>query len=144
MTATLIEYLTAPHEEGFEPLVPVFVYGTLRVDQYNYDWCKRAVRHSVIDCKAKGNLYWVHDKSGYPVAKFDEDGEIIGDVLYFDPTSKTYDDVVSMELGAGYEVREIEVRTPEGETLECIAFHYVDRPRGEWIKSGDWVSESRW
>lgn len=127
-------------QEHSDPLVPIFVYGTLRVGQGNYTWAKQCVRHEIIECVAQGRIYFVGPYGGFPVARFDQGGRIVGDVLYCDPAERTYDEMVQMELGAGYESREIEVVTPDGDTLECLAFHYLYEPRGSWIPSGDWVN----
>lgn len=135
---TMLEERTAPGGREGDPLVPVFVYGTLRVGQYNFSWAQEAVVDTIQNCTAKGALYFVDGRFGYPVAKFDEEGEIKGDVLWFDPAHEEYQSVVRMELGAGYEVREIEVRT-ESETIEAIAFHYLRPTRGNPIPDGDWV-----
>lgn len=122
-------------------LVPVFVYGTLRVGQGNFRWACEAVRSYIRDCTAEGRIYFVHDRWGYPVAKLDETGTILGDVLWMDNRHPTYDEVYRMEISAGYEIRTVPVQTPDGE-LKCLAFHYIDKPRGVWIESGDWARES--
>lgn len=120
-------------------LVPVFVYGTLREGQGNWQWAKEAVRHSDLNVRTSGRIYFCSGRTGFPVAKLDEAGSIVGDVLWFDPDHPTFDDVVQMEVGAGYECRDIEVITSESETIECMAFHYAWRPRGDLIPDGDWV-----
>lgn len=133
----LEERLAAPDHD--DPLVPVFVYGTLRIGEGNWLWARSAVRHEVSDVRASGRLYFVSGQWGFPVAKLDEAGIIVGDVLWFDPAHPAYDDVMEMEIGAGYECREIEVTTSDdSERIDCIAFHYQGLPRGELIKDGDW------
>lgn len=123
-----------------EALIPVFVYGTLRIGQYNYRWARAAVRETVKNCRTNGKLYFSRGLSGsYPVAKFDEEGTILGDVLWCDPSHPDYGGMVRMELGAGYEVREIEVVTAKSETMEALGFHYLHRTRGDAIPNGDWV-----
>lgn len=122
-------------------LIPVFVYGTLRVGQGNFRWAQEAVRHVLLNCTTKGRIYFVHGRRGFPVAKLDEEGTILGDVLWFDPQHPDFDGVVSMELGAGYEMKDVTVTTEDGE-LEACAFHYIWDDMGEWIRSGDWVSEA--
>jgi gamma-glutamylcyclotransferase (GGCT)/AIG2-like uncharacterized protein YtfP len=127
--------------EGGDPLIPVFVYGTLRVGQYNFGVVRKAVRDIAENCIASGSIYFYGGRRGYPIAKFDEVGDILGDVLWCDPSHPGYDRMMRMELGAGYESREISVRKPDGDVIECIAFHYIGTPKGEWIQSGDWVKE---
>lgn len=139
MSATLVrDEIENPDAED---AVPVFVYGTLRYGEGNYQWCSDAVVAVLRDCHTDGRIYWVSGRSGYPVAKLDEEGEIIGDILWFDPSHRAYHDVVAMEIGAGYEVRKVSVRCQGGELREASAFHYVRAPRGHLIPSGDWVRE---
>lgn len=138
---TMLQDRPTKASKGGDPLIPVFVYGTLRVGQYNFGVVRKAVRNIAENCKANGSIYFFGGRRGYPIAKFDEDGEILGDVLWCDPSHPGYDRMMQMELGAGYESREIEVRNPDGEVIECIAFQYLGTPKGEWIQSGDWVKE---
>lgn len=123
------------------PLIPLFAYGTLRADQGNYSWTSDCVIRTDLNCTTTGRIYFVSTRMGYPVAKLDEDGTIFGDVLWCDPDHKSYDDIMRMELGAGYEVREIDAYTTECNLIECIAFHYRYDPWGDLIASGDWVKE---
>jgi gamma-glutamylcyclotransferase (GGCT)/AIG2-like uncharacterized protein YtfP len=123
-----------------QPLVPIFVYGTLRVGHGNYEWCKGAVKRTQIGATSIGTIWFAYDHGSYPVAKFDEGNTtIVGDVLWFNPQHRSFDEVVSMEYGAGYVLVDIEYEH-EGETLECMAFHYIGQPRGPKIESGDWAA----
>lgn len=143
MTATMTrtDIMSGDNEDK---LVAVFVYGTLRYGEGNYSWCQEAVRYVLRDCKVDGRIYWVYDTQGYPVAKLDEDGKIVGDILWFERDHPIYRNVVSMEIRAGYEIRNIRVECEGGEHRDCIAFHYTNKPTGRLIKSGDWVLESGW
>lgn len=135
--------LTAPSlivPNDADDLVRVFVYGTLRVGHGNFQWCSDAVRYALIDARTDGRIYFVNGTRGYPVAKFDEEGTILGDVLWFDPDHPDFADVVRMEIGAGYTCQDIIVRHDEYPDIECMGFHYVRSPRGVWIQSGDWAS----
>lgn len=127
------------HTDNLSDLVPVFVYGTLRVGHGNFSWASDAVVYALIDCTAEGRIYFVTQDRGYPVAKFDETGTILGDVLWFDPKHPDYESVVQMEVNAGYELRPISVKTPQDGSMECQTFHYVHRPRGQRIMDGDWA-----
>lgn len=135
---TLLEERAQARGTERDGLVAVFVYGTLRVGMNNFMWAQACVRDTVEDCVAQGGLYFVRGGFGYPVAKFNEGGRIVGDVLYCDPDHEEFSAMVEMELRAGYQYREIEVVSPEGETLECVAFHYVRQPAGDKIPDGDW------
>lgn len=138
MTATMTRPLITP-PESMEP-VPVFVYGTLRVGEGNYSWCADAVVEVREDCTTQGRIY----DHGYPVAKFDEQGTIKGDVLWFDPTHRAYERVCRMEFGAGYGMVEIKAEDSEtGEVIPCWGFHYMHMPRGALIESGDWRESDR-
>lgn len=122
-------------------LTPCFFYGTLRVGAYNarYD-AKRIDRN----CIAQGRIYFVQDSHGYPVAKFDEEGEIVGDVVWLDPEGDDYFSICQMEKNAGYEIRNILVQ--KGPVVTRVqAWHYIGKPRGKLIESGDWLKavESR-
>ena len=129
-------------EGGEDELVPVFVYGTLRFGEGNYAWCQNAVRYVLRDCRANGRIYFVFRQRGFPVAKLDEDGEIVGDILWFDPTHPDYEAVVRMELNAGYEMVSITVRCEGGEHRDAFGFHYTGKPEGCLIPDGDWVAAS--
>lgn len=120
--------------------IPVFVYGTLRPGDYNHDRFPGGVVQIINDCSASGRLYHAFkDHRGYPGAHFDEEGTIVGDILVYDDESRAFQSVVSMELGAGYEVRQIKVNTPNG-VIEAIGFHYL-QPHGDLIESGDWFAD---
>lgn len=140
MTATMTR-TDIPVEDDDE-LVPVFVYGTLRYGEGNYSWCQDAVRYVLRNCATEGRIYWVYGTQGYPVAKLDEDGKIKGDILWFEKDHPDYRDVVRMELGAGYEIRNVRVECEGGEHRDCLAFHYIGKPNGRLISSGDWVAAS--
>lgn len=127
------------HSDNLSDLIPVFVYGTLRVGHGNFTWAADAVVYVLPDCTAEGRIYFVHHGGGYPVAKFDEVGTILGDILWFDPKHPEYESVVSMEIGAGYELRQVSVTTPEGDTMDCQTFHYRHKPGGPRIEDGDWA-----
>ena len=128
--------------ERGESLFPVFCYGTLRVGQGNFQWAQDAVSDQVENCTAEGSLYFAWSGNSYPVAKFDEPGVIKGDLLYFIEGHPETDAVIRMEVGAGYEMQDIEVTTPDGKTIEAFGFHYKHDPDGDHIASGDWIRES--
>lgn len=125
-------------------LFPVFVYGTLRVDEYNYEWCSGCVSSHVLNVTAPGRLYWVRENRGYPVAKFNPNSEntIKGDILYCDSAHPLFRAMCDMEIGAGYEIKAIVCKTESGENIPAYGFHYKETPHGERIESGDWAEES--
>jgi len=125
------------------PTVAMFVYGTLRPGHGNYRWAARGVDESrtVRDVRIGGDLYFVHGSGGYPVAKLDGEGEIVGDVVFFYEDSPEYHDVYRMEDGAGYDLIQV---VPEDwdSDVPVYAWHYRGEPRGKQIRSGDWAAEA--
>lgn len=99
-----------------------------------------AVKYVTKDCTTEGRVYFVSGSQGYPVAKFDEEGRITGDILWCDPSHPDYEATVNMETHAGYVLQEIEVLTDDG-VQESFGFHYRGTPRGALIQSGDWAKE---
>lgn len=119
-------------------MIKAFVYGTLRIGQYNYEWSSGDVVDEIANVTTTGDLYFVDPYGrGYPVAKLDGSGTIIGDVLVYPDDSDDWAKVYYMESHAGYELREIVVDTPAG-PLGAVAWHYVHRPVGPKIEDGDW------
>lgn len=124
--------------------VPIAVYGTLRIGQGNHQWSRPAVIKEVQDVTIKGRIYFAFGgRSGYPVAKLDEDGIIHADLLWWDYRHSDYIAMHRMERGAGYELRPAEVTLPGGESVNAFAWHYLHPPRGKLIRSGDWLAEAR-
>lgn len=122
----------------------LFVYGTLRPTRgaYNAGMLAGYVEQTINNCEAHGVIHYVDRSGGYPIAMFDENEPslVIGDLLYVeDLAAPAVQRVHRMEIGAGYEPRTIEVVTPEGETIEALAYHYLYEPRGPRIACGDWL-----
>lgn len=117
-------------------LIGIFVYGTLRPGSYNHWYEEEGVDPN---CTARGRLYFVHGHSGFPVADFDEEGVIVGDVIWLRDDSQDFQDICNMELGAGYTLRDIEVTDAEGSTYTAYAWHYPQKLRGKRIPDGDWL-----
>lgn len=126
--------------------VHMFVYGTLRYGDGN--WGQSALSRSVdqqvtVGCRVRGRLYNVSGTHPvFPVAKLDEEGEIWGDLMVFDSDHPTYDHIVRVEQGAGYEIRPVEVVLPSGAKMSALAWHYLREPRGELIANGNWLDYS--
>lgn len=130
----------------------LFVYGTLQPGFGNYRLLSQCALWGV-PATTSGTVHWVQGRGGYPVAKLDEEGTIQGTLLCI-KGSKPEDDegMLSahlMELGAGYEARQIEVAITGGHpqtgqpTVTALAYHYPHKPRGAKIESGDWAAEDR-
>ena len=126
--------------------VNLFVYGTLMPSGHNdhFGLAESAKEHH--EAIAFGEMY---NRSGvhpvYPVVNFDGANEILGVVMTGIPVnSEALQSAHSMEVGAGYEVRNIKVTTASGEVLEAIAYHfdtsdeYGIRKVGVRIDSGSW------
>lgn len=115
-----------------------FVYGTLRSGDYNHERVGGSADHK--SATAKGRIYHAYPNHRvYPVANFDEDGVIVGEVHEFSP--ETWGHIVYMEVGAGYSLRRIEVTYSDGTTEAVFAWHYDRPPGGIRIESGDWFGD---
>lgn len=119
-------------------MINAFVYGTLRVGEHNYGWASGDVIDEIVNVTTTGGIYFVSSDGGYPVAKLDEPGTIIGDVLVYPEDSRDWSLICQMEEGAGYELREIEVTLVNGLTMPAVAWHYKREPWGSRIEDGDW------
>lgn len=111
-----------------------FVYGTLRPGDYNHERVGGST--DARRATASGRLYCVFPSGGYPGAKFQEEGTIVGDVVYFG--HKRWPFIMDMETGAGYSLVEIPVTYEDGSVETMRAFQYDRQPDGPWIESGDW------
>lgn len=116
-----------------------FVYGTLRVGAG--EWARDGyVKPPVPLCTAKGDLY--NYGFAFPYADFDGEGTIIGDLATVDPRMAHH--IARVEIGAGYEAREVIVTTPSGEQRVAVGWHICDRTRRRvgltLIPSGDWLA----
>lgn len=117
----------------------VFVYGTLRPGYRNRKMPVDAIIHN---CTTEGALF--STQYGYPGADFNESGVIHGDVLVFDLCDprqvEVWAYILDMELGASYAVHHVEVAVDEEDTINAVAFQYLDvRRRTERIESGDFI-----
>lgn len=124
----------------------LFVYGTLRPGQYNFDrFPHEGVRVVNRNCTVSGFI--MHNVHGhrpiYPVViPGHADDIIVGDLLAADDDSDWYHDVMAMEIGAGYEPEEVPVLTRRKRpprTVTALMFVYQHRPRGVPIESGNWL-----
>jgi gamma-glutamylcyclotransferase (GGCT)/AIG2-like uncharacterized protein YtfP len=130
----------------------MFVYGTLRIGESNYSWCREAVKWGIDGATAGGRMYLPKHR-GFPYVDFRAPGTVIGSLLCFDVfddyKGSLYNDVCRMEAGAGYQLAEISVKLPwSNQTVRAEAWHY-DRVNGlEQIKSGNWFDKpalkSKW
>lgn len=129
-----------------EEVLWVFVYGTLRPGEYNYDrTIKDAVRWCIQPAEVRGRLYHVLGSNDqrpiYPVAKLDEEGTIKGVLLGLDPNHPGVQHMISMELGAGYVAMATSVRYGS-RVQDAAVFHYDGTRLGGLITSGDWADVS--
>lgn len=117
----------------------VFVYGTLRVGQGNYNWAKACITEHLGVHQAQGLLYG--DPRMYPFADFEGDGTITGDLFEVDETSRTFHRMHEMEVGAGYTPVEITVHNAYGVPVEeVMAYHHSRASQyAPLIEGGDWL-----
>jgi gamma-glutamylcyclotransferase (GGCT)/AIG2-like uncharacterized protein YtfP len=120
-------------------MIYAFVYGTLRIGEYNYRWASDDVVEEIPNVVTSGGLYFVSERGGYPVAKLDEAGIIKGDLLVYPDDSLDWQRIHDMESGAGYELREIPVLDNDGGIHSAVAWHFLHEPRGAKIEDGDWA-----
>jgi gamma-glutamylcyclotransferase (GGCT)/AIG2-like uncharacterized protein YtfP len=113
-----------------------FVYGSLRPGDYNHERVGGST--DARPATTKGQLY--DSGHGYPLAKLDEEGTIVGDVVYFGP--EAWKDIVDMEEGAGYVMQEVTVTFTDDDSSATIpAWHYERDIEPDWqdpVSSGDW------
>ncbi len=123
----------------------IFVYGTLRPGEYNdRGFCGLA--KEIKRGTTTGKMFNRRGRTPvFPVVDFDGEGTIIGDLLIDMPERhQEVRAVHRMEIGAGYELREIKVDC-DGETYSAIAYHWdfsADRYNstvGIQIEDGDWL-----
>ncbi len=119
-------------------LIPLFVYGTLRIGEGNYRWASMDVVEEIPNVTIRGDLYFFSPRASFPVAKLDGQGAIKGDILFYEPDSRCFEDVCEMELHAGYEMRQTWAKV-NGSMEPVVAWHYIHDPRGEKIEDGDWI-----
>lgn len=122
-------------DRNSDKLVACFVYGTLRPSQWNDRGGFVDIEN---DCAVEGKIYFVSGSGGYPVAKLDRSGTIWGDVLWFPKDSQEWKSIDRMERGAGYDLWDVVATAPDGDEINCSAWHYLWEPNGKLIKSGDW------
>jgi gamma-glutamylcyclotransferase (GGCT)/AIG2-like uncharacterized protein YtfP len=122
--------------------IRVFVFGTLRVRSSR--WAEQAeVADPIENCTTTGTMY--NYGNAYPYVDFDGDGKIVGDVLTFDAEHPAYLRMRSVEIGAGYVERGVDVSMPGGFVARIIAWDASPRTKEELlptlraITTGDWL-----
>lgn len=129
-------------EEGKS--VPMFFYGTLRVGDYNHRHFDQGVTKVKKEAQAKGVLYFP-GHVGYPGARFDEEGTMIGDLLWYPVDSMSLVGIFRMEIGAGYTAQVIDAtyarktERPRRKTIKAISFQYEESRYGYRSGRADWV-----
>lgn len=119
-------------------LIPMFVYGTLRPDWYNnrlLEWDTEKVERGAT---ISGRMYWAFSEGSYPVVNVEQEGTITGDIVYVWEDSTGFNWACRMEIGAGYEPREVTATLPDGTEEQVLVWHYPRTPRGDHIPGGDW------
>lgn len=129
--------------------VPVFVYGSLLSGLHNHPMAERALVNPPYKARTTSGykLYSNHGASFPYLAEDAEGGVVQGEVLHM-KEGRELDQIISMELGAGYDGKVIKVEV-QGATdgpedwveIQALAFiHREDRAtaRGEHVTDGDW------
>lgn len=116
--------------------VDVFVYGTLRTGEGLSGWLQGKQRTLAT---TRGNLYFARYHTGFPLARLNEDGTIIGELIEGVP----YDEFLrcaDMEEAAGYLTMSVPVDVEDRGRVHAYAFHYPG-PVGAKIVTGDWFDQ---
>lgn len=126
--------------------MPLFVYGTLREGERLHHYYASGVVKIRHEATASGVLYYPGHRS-FPGARFDEEGTIVGDLLWYKLDSLSLLDVIRMELSAGYSL--VAVRAtynrltgrPHRKQIQALAFHHLySGDHCERVPGGDWKS----
>lgn len=117
-------------------LYRLFVYGTLRPGGTLHAAIEQGVKGTMEGATATGDIYYVTNRGGYPVANFDGDGTIHGTMLLVDEYA--LDAARRIELGAGYTERIVKV-TVGDETWDAITYHHHCNYHGDPVPHGDWL-----
>lgn len=133
--------------------LPIFVYGTLRTDQGNYNWALAGRTTSEVEATMSGMV--MHDQGGFPFAYPTEDPAdvIVGDLMrirddLYQETLASLDGLEGYFGPQGNNLYERGIRTvtlADGTNVEAYTYFasdylYTSRvhrlPR---IESGDWI-----
>lgn len=118
--------------------IPLFVYGTLRVGERLHTHYSSGISKSHCGVTTSGCLYFPGHYS-FPGARFDHEGTMTGDLLWYPTTNLAFHDVVTMELGAGYELVAIEAVLPSGKGVKALAFQHRHTDEMSWpVPGNDW------
>lgn len=117
----------------------LFIYGTLRPGEYNYDMMEPVVVGTPSPGRARGCLF--DTGVGYPVMalrRCDPYCRTVGDIVEVNQRHWRWADILEMEVGAGYDIRRIDVDS-RGKSVECLAFIWpystrdmVPVPENDW------------
>lgn len=126
--------------------IPLFVYGTLRVGEALYSYYNSGVVKERHEATSPGVLYFPFHYQ-FPGARFDEEGTIIGDILWYPLSAASLLEVITMELRAGYSLVKVNVTyerktgRPHRKEIEALAFqHNYSDSSCERVPGGDWKS----
>jgi len=118
----------------------LFVYGTLRPGQQRWPFLEPFVVDGGEDLSVAGALY--DTGHGYPAAKFDRDGTILGRVysLRIDRLDECLELLDEVEGAVQDLFRRVSITTSTG--VEAWAYEYCDNAEFRRIPSGNWLTES--
>jgi gamma-glutamylcyclotransferase (GGCT)/AIG2-like uncharacterized protein YtfP len=127
-------------------LVPVFVYGTLRINGVLHRWIEPAIHFAIPNCTTPGQMHFAAlggQELPYPAVRFNATGEwlVKGDVLYCE-RGEALDATASMELSSGYRLKVIECTRPDGVKLPAYSFEWEPVEIGQLIPEGEWTEAS--
>lgn len=118
----------------------LFVYGTLLSGCSNYKALPEAARRC--GARVRGKLHYASHTSSFPVLVPNEDEWTLGELVYLDYDDPKVQDVFSMELTVGYDVRQTLAHTwrPLGEgPHQAVVFSWPWKEYGLPVKNNDWA-----
>lgn len=125
--------------------VPVFVYGTLRDGGRLHSGYSEGIVKIRHEATTSGMIYFP-GHFGFPGARFDHEGTIIGDLLWYPLEARSLVRVIGMELSAGYSLVVVQATyrratgRPHNKTVSALAFQHnrFDAKRFQPVPANDW------
>ena len=127
------------------PMIPLFVYGTLRQGCGLHPRIARAILPNTHIIRAVARDHRLYSGPGFPFMVHEEGARTVGDLMIVDTGSPDFQSVTDMEVAVGYDFHRIEVEFDSFDGV-CTEFAaaYVwpsadSHSIGSPIPGGDWV-----
>ena len=113
------------------------IYGSLRRGEYNYDYFNR---NDEMEFVGQGKLdgFDLFNLGSYPcITPSKEQRSVVVEV--FNVPDDMAERIDGMELGAGYNAKDVKIKTEDGKEVEGTVYVYRERPDEKWLlEHGDW------